>query len=41
MFNSRVPRNIYGSKRKEITGDILAVQVITFIYGQGSLYMME
>jgi hypothetical protein len=41
VFNSRVLRNIYRSKRREITGEIWAVQVITFIYGQGSLYMME
>jgi hypothetical protein len=31
MFNNRVLGNIYGSKRKEITGDIWAVQEITFI----------
>jgi hypothetical protein len=31
----------YGTKKEEVAGDIWAVHVITFVLGQGSLYMME
>jgi hypothetical protein len=31
----------YGTKREEEEGDIWAVQVMTLVLGQGSLYKME
>jgi hypothetical protein len=41
MFNNMVLKKICGTKRREVTGDFWTVQVIAFILGQASLYMME
>jgi hypothetical protein len=41
MFNNMVLKKICGTKRREVTGNFWTVQVLVFILGQGSLYMME
>jgi hypothetical protein len=40
VFNDLARIRTYGTK-EEVAGDIWAVQVIIFVLGQGSLYMME
>jgi hypothetical protein len=41
MFNNMMLKKICGTKRREVTGGFRTVQVIGFIWGQGSLYMVE
>jgi len=41
VFHYLVLMKTYGTKREEGADDIWAVQVITFVLGQGSLYKME
>jgi hypothetical protein len=38
VFHNMVFMEIYGTKREEVAGDIWAVQVITFVLEQGSVY---
>jgi hypothetical protein len=37
VFNNLVLTKTYGTKREEETGDIWAVEVITFVLGQGAV----